>query len=114
MALFGKIASTVGSATDAALPTTSVHNEREIEPAARRARRPSRSRGDRREALIGYAYVLPFAVFLLCFGVAPSAYALLLSFHEQGGSVLSFTLAAYRFAFADPNFGSAVRHVIEF
>jgi multiple sugar transport system permease protein len=71
-------------------------------------------RATRREALTGLAFVLPFAVFLLCFGVAPSTYALVLSFHKVGGSLLSFTLAAYRYAFADPNFGPAVRHVIEF
>lgn len=79
-----------------------------------RARRPRHRGGSRREALIGLAFVLPFTGFLLAFGVAPSLYALVLSFHKRGGSALSFTLAAYRFAFADPNFETAVRHVIEF
>jgi len=103
-----------GSASDIALPPASMRDAAELAVTGRRWKRPLPARARRRERLIGYAYVLPFTVFLLCFGVAPSVYALILSFHKEGGSIFSFTLAAYRFAFADPVFGSAVKHVLEF
>jgi multiple sugar transport system permease protein len=71
-------------------------------------------RNRRREALVGAAFVLPYAIFLILFGIGPAVYALLLSFHTPGGGVLSFGLAGYRTAIHDPYFASAARNVTEF
>lgn len=92
-------------------------------PSAVRGRRPNDARAlvsrrarhnRRREALVGAIFVLPYTLFLLCFGIGPALYAFLLSFHTPGNGVLSFGIDGYRTAVHDPYFASAARHVIEF
>src|SRR6266511_6113979 len=71
-------------------------------------------RASRRSVALGSFFVLPYVLFLVGFGIGPAIYALLLSFHDPGGGVLSFGLSAYDLAIDDPFFKSAARNVAEF
>jgi multiple sugar transport system permease protein len=64
--------------------------------------------------LVGAAFALPYAIFLICFGIGPAIYALLLSFHTPGKGLLSVGLSGYKTAIQDPYFASSARNVVEF
>ena len=38
----------------------------------------------------GYLFVLPYVLLLLCFGIGPSLYAILISFTDSNSDALSF------------------------
>ncbi|MDH2444062.1 sugar ABC transporter permease [Amnibacterium sp. CER49] len=93
---------TRGSATRAARTTT--------------RRNPSQRRAARRQALIGWAFVLPFAVVFAVFLVAPLVYAFYLSLFTKGlATGTQFSLAGnYVQAFTDPAFLKGLWFVVRF
>src|SRR5436305_4904494 len=71
-----------------------------------RRRNPSQRKAARRQAVIGWSFILPFAIVFLVFLVAPLVYAFYLSLYTKGlatGTQFSF-FANYLQAINDPSF----------
>ena len=98
--------------------TAAVGADRQADRPARTAtrRNPSQRRASRRQALIGWSFVLPFAIVFLVFLVAPLIYAFYLSLYTKGlatGTQFSF-FANYFQAFSDPAFLKGLWFVLRF
>lgn len=81
-----------------------------------RRRSPSQRRASRRQALIGWTFILPFAIVFAIFLIAPLAYAFYLSLFTKGlatGTQFSL-LGNYVQAFTDPSFLKGLWFVIRF
>jgi multiple sugar transport system permease protein len=79
-------------------------------------RSPSQRRAARRQALIGWTFILPFAIVFAVFLIAPLAYAFYLSLFTKGlatGTQFSF-FGNYVQAFTDPSFLKGLWFVIRF
>jgi multiple sugar transport system permease protein len=81
-----------------------------------RRRSPSQRRAARRQALIGWTFILPFAIVFAVFLIAPLAYAFYLSLFTKGlatGTQFSL-LGNYVQAFTDPSFLKGLWFVLRF
>jgi multiple sugar transport system permease protein len=79
-------------------------------------RNPSQRRAARRQALIGWTFILPFAIVFAVFLIAPLAYAFYLSLFTKGlatGTQFSL-LGNYVQAFTDPSFLKGMWFVLRF
>ncbi|MCR2812331.1 sugar ABC transporter permease [Microbacterium sp. zg.Y1090] len=85
-------------------------------PAVAAAPPPRRRRSPRRQSLVGWGFVAPFAVVFLAFLVAPLLFALYLSLFQNQliGGTRFVGIANYAKAFTDPNFLDGIWFVLRF